>query len=123
MLCANPDLAMFSPKGLVPAPGALAALYQSLGGLVKFVGKPHPPIFAAALEKLGNPPPERVLVIGDSLEHDIAGGRAAKMQTALVRSGVHRDALAKASDPPHAIRKLAGSASRTPHWTIEHLAW
>jgi HAD superfamily hydrolase (TIGR01459 family) len=123
MLCANPDLAMFSARGLVPAPGALAAFYQSLGGVVKFVGKPHPPIFTAALEKLGNPAPERVLVVGDSLEHDIAGGRAAKMQTALVRSGVHRDALAKASDPPHAVRTLAGSASRTPHWTIECLAW
>jgi len=123
MLCANPDLAMFSARGLVPAPGALAAFYQSLGGMVKFVGKPHPPIFAAALEKLGNPAPERVLVVGDSLEHDIAGGRAAKMQTAFVRSGVHRDALAKAPDPAHAIRSLAGSESRTPDWTIEYLAW
>jgi HAD superfamily hydrolase (TIGR01459 family) len=123
MLCANPDLAMFSARGLVPAPGAVAALYQSLGGRVKFVGKPHLPIFTAALEKLGNPTPERVLVIGDSLEHDIAGGRAAKMQTALVRSGVHRDALANSPDPPHAVRTLAGSESRAPHWTIEYLAW
>jgi len=123
MLCANPDLVMFSARGLVPAPGALAAFYQSLGGMVKFVGKPHPPIFAAALEKLGNPAPERVLVVGDSLEHDIAGGRAAKMQTAFVRSGVHRDALTKAADPAHAIRTLAGSESRTPDWIIEYLAW
>lgn len=123
MLCANPDLAMFGARGLVPAPGALAVFYQSLGGMVKFVGKPHPPIFTAALEKLGNPAPERVLVVGDSLEHDIAGGRAAMMQTALVRSGVHRETLAKAPDPAHAIRTLAGSKSRTPHWTIEYLAW
>jgi HAD superfamily hydrolase (TIGR01459 family) len=123
MLCANPDLAMFSARGLVPAPGALAAFYQALGGMVKFVGKPHPPIFSAALEKLGNPAPERVLVVGDSLEHDIAGGRVAKMQTALVRSGVHRHALANAPDPSHAVRTLAGSESRTPHWTIASLAW
>lgn len=123
MLCANPDLVMFSARGLVPAPGALAVFYQSLGGTVKFVGKPHAPIFAAALERLGNPVPERVLVVGDSVDHDIAGGRGAKMQTALVRSGVHRDALAKAADLPRAIRTLAGSESRTPHWTIENLVW
>jgi HAD superfamily hydrolase (TIGR01459 family) len=123
MLCANPDLVMFSARRLVPAPGALAVFYQSLGGTVKFVGKPHAPIFAAALERLGNPVPERVLVVGDSVDHDIAGGRTAKMQTALVRSGVHRDALANAADLPRAIRTLAGSESRTPHWTIKNLVW
>ncbi|HLZ06143.1 MAG TPA: TIGR01459 family HAD-type hydrolase [Bradyrhizobium sp.] len=123
MLCANPDLVMFGAAGLIPAPGALAAFYQSLGGTVKFVGKPHAPIFAAALERLGHPKPERVLVIGDSLDHDIAGGHAAGMLTTLVRSGVHRDALAKAADLPRAIGTLAGSATRMPHWTIANLAW
>ena len=67
--------------------------------------------------------PSAFSVVGDSVDHDIAGGRAAKMQTALVRSGVHRDALAKAADLPRAIRTLAGSGSRTPHWTIENLVW
>jgi HAD superfamily hydrolase (TIGR01459 family) len=123
MLCANPDLVMFGVGGLIPAPGALAAFYQSLGGTVKFVGKPHGPIFAAALERLGHPEPERVLVVGDSINHDVAGGRAARMLTALIRSGVHREALVEAADVPRAIRTLAGSESRTPHWTIETLAW
>jgi HAD superfamily hydrolase (TIGR01459 family) len=123
MLCANPDLTMFGAGGLIPAPGALAAFYQSLGGAVKFVGKPHAPIFAAALERLDNPKPQRVLVVGDSLDHDIAGGRAAGMLTALVRSGVHREALAQTVDLPHAVGRLAGSEAHTPHWTIEHLIW
>jgi HAD superfamily hydrolase (TIGR01459 family) len=123
MLCANPDLLMFGAGGLIPAPGALAAFYQSLGGEVMFVGKPHTPIFEAALARLGHPEPKRVLVVGDSLDHDIAGGRAAGMQTALIRSGVHRDALADAADLPLAILTLAGSEARTPHWTLQHLAW
>ncbi|MBR0694064.1 TIGR01459 family HAD-type hydrolase [Bradyrhizobium lablabi] len=123
MLCANPDLIMFGAGGLMPAPGALAAFYQSLGGIVKFVGKPYAPIFAAALERLGNPKPPRVLVVGDSLDHDIAGGRAAGMLTALIRSGVHRELLAKTVDLPRAIRTMAGSEAHTPHWTIERLTW
>jgi HAD superfamily hydrolase (TIGR01459 family) len=123
MLCANPDLVMFGAKGLIPAPGALAAVYQSLGGTVRFVGKPHAPIFDAALARLGHPEPKRVLVVGDSLAHDIAGGRAAKMLTVLIRSGVHREALADAADLPQAIRALAASEARTPHWTMQHLAW
>jgi len=123
MLCANPDLVMFGASGLIPAPGALAAFYQSLGGKVTFVGKPHAPIFEAALARLGHPDPTRVLVVGDSLDHDIAGGRAAAMKTALIWSGVHRAALAGAADLPQAILKLAGSQARTPHWTLQNLAW
>jgi len=123
MLCANADLVMFGGSGLIPAPGALAAFYQSLGGTVKFVGKPHAPIFAAALERLGHPEPRRVLMVGDSLDHDVAGGRAAGMLTLLLTSGAHKDALAKTSDLPQAIRTVAGSEWRMPHWTMKHLAW
>jgi HAD superfamily hydrolase (TIGR01459 family) len=123
MLCANPDVVMFGAGALIPAPGALAAFYQSLGGRVTFVGKPHAPIFDAALARLGNPEPKRVLVVGDSLDHDIAGGRAANMLTVLVRSGVHREALADAANLPQAILALAGPEAGTPHWTMQHLAW
>jgi HAD superfamily hydrolase (TIGR01459 family) len=123
MLCANPDLVMFGTSGLTPAPGALAAFYQSLGGAVQFVGKPHQAMFEAALEQLGNPAPERVLVIGDSLDHDIAGGRATGMLTLLISSGAHREALAKAADPQHALRLMAGLQARMPHWMMKHLAW
>jgi HAD superfamily hydrolase (TIGR01459 family) len=123
MLCANPDLVMFGVTGLVPAPGALAALYQQLGGTVMFVGKPHAPMFAAARERLGYPLPERVLVIGDSLDHDVAGGRAAGMLTLLIGSGAHREALAQSTDLSQAIRDAAGAEARMPHWTMQHLAW
>jgi len=122
MLCANPDLVMFGARGLIPAPGALAAFYQRLGGTATYVGKPHAPMFTAALERLGNPDPRRVLVIGDSLDHDIAGGRAAAMLTLLISSGAHRETLADAAELP-AIRAAAGSETRMPDWTMKHLAW
>jgi HAD superfamily hydrolase (TIGR01459 family) len=123
MLCANPDLVMFGVAGLIPAPGALAAFYHSLGGTVLFVGKPYPPMFAAARDQLGRPPPGRILVIGDSLDHDIAGGRTAGMLTLLIGSGAHRATLAQANDLPLAIKTVAGTAARMPHWTMDHLTW
>jgi HAD superfamily hydrolase (TIGR01459 family) len=123
MLCANPDLVMFGADGLRPAPGALAAFYQSLGGAVQFIGKPYPAMFEAALQRLGDPPPERVLVIGDSLDHDVAGGRTAGMLTLLITSGAHRETLAKAAGGEQAVSALAGSDVRMPHWTMKHLAW
>ena len=119
MLCANPDLTMFGATGLIPAPGALGAVYEELGGTVDYIGKPHRPIFAAALESLGDPAPDRVLMIGDSLDHDILGGRAAGLLTLLIASGVHREALATGAD----LAGLAGSAARMPHWVIDRLVW
>ncbi len=123
MLCANPDLTMFTARGLLPAPGALARLYAKLGGTVHYVGKPHAAIFAAALRQLGDPKPERVLVVGDSLDHDVEGGRRAGMLTALITSGVHGKALADAREVVAAIRDLAGDPKRMPDWAIPRLTW
>ncbi|MGJ4945531.1 TIGR01459 family HAD-type hydrolase [Bradyrhizobium sp. HKCCYLS1011] len=122
MLCANPDLKMFGRTGLIPAPGALARFYEQLGGIVTYIGKPHAPIFEAVLERLGRPAPGRVLMVGDSVDHDIAGAHAAGMLTLLLSSGVHRDLLTT-RDVAAATRRLAGSPARVPNWTMDHLAW
>lgn len=127
MLCANPDLAMFSNGGgLASAPGALAELYDSMGGRVVYVGKPHAPIFEAALAMLGHQASHRVLVIGDSLVHDILGGRDAGMLTMLISSGIHASELAplaKSSGMLAAVRALVGCNERMPDWVIPHLTW
>jgi HAD superfamily hydrolase (TIGR01459 family) len=85
-ICCNPDKQMISPHGLLPAPGAIAALYENMGGQVRWIGKPFGGIYRHALGLLGNP--ARVLCIGDSAEHDVAGGRNAGLTTLLVQQGV-----------------------------------
>ncbi len=45
------------------------------------VAKPDPAIFAIALERMNGPAPHEVLMIGDSLSSDIAGGIAAGLDT------------------------------------------
>lgn len=89
-ICCNPDKLMLTSSGLQPAPGAIAALYESMGRKVTWIGKPYPDIYRYALEVIGNP--KRVLCIGDSAEHDVAGGRGAGLDTLLVRTGVSADA-------------------------------
>jgi len=123
MFCANPDITMFGAAGLLPGPGALAQAYADLGGPVAYIGKPHRLIFDAALQRLGNPDPKRVLMVGDSLDHDILGGRNVGILTLLVTSGIHREALVGATDLSASIRRLAGSEQRTPHWAIDRLVW
>jgi ribonucleotide monophosphatase NagD (HAD superfamily) len=53
---------------------------------VEWIGKPHAAIYHHALARLGNP--ARVLCVGDSAEHDVAGGRGAGLSTLLIMTGV-----------------------------------
>ena len=85
-VCCNPDKLMLTPEGLLPAPGAIAALYEELGGNVRWIGKPYAQIYREAARLIGNP--SRILCIGDSAEHDVAGGRNAGLETLLVLQGV-----------------------------------
>lgn len=96
-ICCNPDRFMLTPQGLQPAPGAIARLYEEMGGKVTWVGKPYPAIYEAALKLMGNP--GRVLAIGDSAEHDVAGGRNAGLATVLVRQGVSEGLKEEAISP------------------------
>jgi HAD superfamily hydrolase (TIGR01459 family) len=88
-LCCNPDKLMITSKGLQPAPGAIAEVYEQMGGTVRWIGKPYDGIYEFALKVLGSP--KRVLCIGDSAEHDVAGGRNAGLSTLLVMQGVSAD--------------------------------
>ncbi|MCA3556169.1 TIGR01459 family HAD-type hydrolase [Aestuariivirga sp.] len=85
-VCCNPDRLMLTPQGLVPAPGAIAALYEEMGRKVTWIGKPYAGIYRQAARLIGNP--ARILCIGDSALHDVAGGRNAGFATLLVLQGV-----------------------------------
>lgn len=89
--CTNPDKIMLTAVGPRFGAGQLADLYESLGGSVTRIGKPYAPIFDAALALAGNPDRSTVVCVGDSVEHDIAGGIGAGVATALVLSGILAD--------------------------------
>lgn len=116
VLCCNPDVTMLTRHGLQPSAGAIAALYAELGGAVTFVGKPHPAIYRQAGRSAGVTP-DRLLAIGDSLDHDIAGGAAAGLKTALVRTGV----LAALDETAFAAALAA--APHQPDYILPGLIW
>ena len=88
-LCTNPDLQKIGLRGtLLPGAGALAALYEELGGSVRRIGKPYPDIYSAALALLPGIAADRIICIGDSPAHDIAGARAAGLASCLVETGI-----------------------------------
>ena len=49
MICANPDLVVHRGPQLCFCAGALAREYEKLGGKAIYYGKPHRPVYDAAL--------------------------------------------------------------------------
>ena len=106
VFCTNPDRASPRAHGVtVASPGALAHAHADAGGIVRFYGKPHLPVFRAVETALGLPP-WRMLMVGDSLEHDIAGAKAAGWDAAFVEGGPCRSL--RRGDRTRADRRPAG---------------
>jgi HAD superfamily hydrolase (TIGR01459 family) len=89
-ICVNPDITMIRDGELVPAPGAIARIYEELGGRVDYVGKPYGAFFRHALSLAARDAGACTVMIGDSPEHDVCGGKAMGLSTLLVRTGIHR---------------------------------
>jgi HAD superfamily hydrolase (TIGR01459 family) len=94
MICANPDIVVQRGDKLIYCGGALAQLYESLGGRVTMAGKPFPAIYdlcvKEAAARLDRPlDRSRVLCIGDGLPTDIRGANAQNLDVLFVASGIH----------------------------------
>jgi HAD superfamily hydrolase (TIGR01459 family) len=89
MHCLNPDRMVV--RGGVPEPcaGAIADLYQGLGGRVSWYGKPHEAIYAHALHHAGDPPAKEVLAVGDALLTDALGAARRGFDFVFVQGGIH----------------------------------
>ena len=90
--CLNPDREVIHRGERLACAGALADLYEGLGGRVAWYGKPHAPIYAHALRLAGDPPKERVLAIGDGLVTDMAGAARFGIDALFITHGLHAGA-------------------------------
>jgi HAD superfamily hydrolase (TIGR01459 family) len=113
-LCSNPDRLGVRAGGTVLSPGQLAERYEAQGGTVIWYGKPWPAVFESVRRLRPELPPGRFLMVGDSLEHDIAGGAGAGFQTAFIRGGIHAPAFAHSPDPLATLTQLVGQMGTTP---------
>lgn len=117
-ICGNPDLVVHVGEALLPCAGALAAIYEELGGQVAYAGKPYRPAYDLALEAArgargGHPvDPAKVLVIGDAVRTDLAGARLMGFDSLFVAGGIHREETMRGAqiDPKGLAQALAGLA-------------
>ena len=126
MICANPDLVVERGGHIVPCAGSVALAYEELGRQVVYAGKPHKPIYEAALgiaeEKRGAAiARDRICAVGDAIRTDIAGAQAFGAAGIMVLAGIHAQDLMEASwEERHG---WFGQQTHRPHYALPHLVW
>jgi HAD superfamily hydrolase (TIGR01459 family) len=129
LICANPDIVVQRGDKLIYCGGALAQLYESLGGRAVMAGKPYAPIYemalAVAAERLGRPVDRtRVLCVGDGLPTDVRGANARGLDVLFVASGIHG---AETIGPDGLIMPVIGDLLRQEglqaNWAIADMIW
>ena len=130
MVCANPDRVVQRGDRLIFCGGALADLYEQLGGRVAMAGKPFAPIYDLALARadgaLGRTHARsRVLAIGDGLATDIAGAQAQGLDRLFIAAGIHGPE-SRGSDgrlSATAVDDLLAAAGLAADFAMGDLAW
>jgi HAD superfamily hydrolase (TIGR01459 family) len=125
MICANPDLVVRWGGRLIYCAGALAEIYERIGGAVVYGGKPHRPIYDLALARIAAIAgraldPARVLAVGDGVATDIKGAAGHGLDAVLVAGagGVHEGPAS--ADAVAAALAAAGASAVA---AMERLRW
>lgn len=127
LLCSNPDLMVDFGEKRIYCAGAIAALYDAMGGKSLYYGKPHPPIYDLARRRLaatgaeaGN---DRILALGDGINTDIQGGIGEGIDTLFVTGGLEAEAFGPDVEAPDAARLEAWLDERqlSPTYSIGRL--
>ena len=127
LICANPDRIVERGHRMVWCAGAIADLYEEMGREVVWLGKPHPAIYARALEVaasvLKRPADRtRILAVGDALRTDLAGANAQGMDCLFMTGGIHGPDLGDPAEPEK-LAALLANAERPPVAWAKRLAW
>ena len=124
LLCANPDIIVDFGDRRIYCAGALAALYDEMGGESLYFGKPHPPIYDLARNRLAamGHTPERVLAIGDGLQTDIRGALLEDIDSVFVTGGLAAQETGTERQPdPQKLRQYLTQQQSDPTFSIGYL--
>jgi HAD superfamily hydrolase (TIGR01459 family) len=125
MVCANPDLVVIHQGHRSICAGAVAERYETLGGRVRWHGKPYRAVYDTCFAALGIADRRRILAVGDSLRTDIAGANGAGIDALLVTGGIHAEEFGLKGGQPDLDRLMAAVADsgHRPRAVISHFRW
>jgi len=115
MVCANADLVVAHMGRVAICAGAIAERYETLGGRVRWHGKPHQSVYAVSMQLLCITDPRRILAVGDSLRTDIAGANRAGIDSVLVAAGIHFEEFGAAPGELPDRERLAAAIAASGH--------
>ncbi|MGO1544269.1 MAG: HAD-IIA family hydrolase [Gulosibacter sp.] len=118
----NQDWTIPLERGIAPGNGTLvSAVHTAVAKLPLVAGKPETPLFEAAVERFAAKNP---IMIGDRLDTDIKGARAAGIRSALVLTGIDGPkqliAASPLERPDFILSDLRGLRLPYPKVTVTH---
>jgi len=121
LICANPDIKVRVGDKIVWCGGALAKLYEEMGGEVIYAGKPHDPIYRLSRawmnEVLGYlPPQDRILCIGDNIFTDLLGAQQQDYDCFFIQDGLYGETEEK-------FKALLGQHRLSAKYIAPNLSW
>ncbi len=124
-VCANPDLVVERGNRLVYCAGAIAELYERMGGSVIHTGKPHRPIYEAAAARVtGIANGRSLLGIGDAVRTDIRGAAGFGIDAMFIADGIHAAELLPAGRLDlDRLRALLAAEGLSAAWVEPRLTW
>lgn len=128
-ICANPDSKALIGTNFLMGPALFSKRYQDFGGVVHYVGKPHLPIFQKCVQWMQGKEiyPGEIVMIGDTMAHDIIGAHNANIDTCLVKKGIHNAHFSQAETPADTDKILnvltAQYNNVRPTYLVDQFEW
>jgi len=125
MICPNPDRTVPFGDKVIYCAGAVAELYETMGGQVIWMGKPYPVVYARAqtlLAEMTGMDAPRVLAIGDGPKTDIPGAAAAGIDALFITGGLAGASGAKL-DTAEDIATVLAEENTQSAFAMRHLIW
>lgn len=130
LVCANPDIVVERGPRHIYCAGALARLYEELGGSATYFGKPHGPVYGIARHRLmeisGRPIPDtHILAVGDGLPTDMKGAKGQGIDGLFITGGIAAAACGPDPEHPQAelVAKVCAGADIQPVAAMPRLIW
>ena len=126
MICANPDLEVIREGRRVICAGLIARAYEEIGGEVVYRGKPYADVFLRVMAMLGIRDLGSAVSVGDSLRTDLAGARAAGIDSIFVAGGIHAAELGieeGTAPDAEAVSALCERAGESPVAAVGAFVW
>lgn len=125
MLCPNPDRTVMIGSDEIYCAGAVAELYENMGGSVIWMGKPYPVVYQRAnemLKKMTDLNTPRILAIGDGPKTDMPGAAQAGIDALFIAGGLAGAAGAKV-DTAEEIGAILAADNTHARYAMRHLIW